>query len=458
MLKKGILVISILISAFAFSDEAEAKKIEALEKKIEALEKRISEGKVYLGNNSFMHIGNQSQAIGSITSTANRATAIGEVAQANSWFSIAIGREAQVGSTLKTEEKDLVLGGDSVGSIAIGKFSKVFGKGSVAIGRDTEIIGNDSVAIGTLSDASEDRVVSFGRSNSASYNGTPLYAFQRRLINVADGINEHDAVTVRQLKELPVFKYEVEGINSTDLLYLNNKLYNINGLVKLSDGNYYNSEKIKGLSLGTDHKFYSEDLSKYRYVGSIKDKEKGYYSIEDLKMHEASGNIVFKDEKKESAKPIKPLADIKSVELEDYKIDKSKASLSIPTIENNAIRLKNIGKGIEDTDAVNVSQLKELNDKNYSGIANAMAMAGLPQSSNKFGIYVSYGMYNGSSAFALGVNGKKNNFSYRLNTGIDTSAKIGLSMGVGYEFGSINNNDEITLLKEKIKELEAKIK
>lgn len=41
MLKKGILVVSILISAFAFSDEAEAKKIEALEKKIEALEKRL---------------------------------------------------------------------------------------------------------------------------------------------------------------------------------------------------------------------------------------------------------------------------------------------------------------------------------------------------------------------------------------------------------------------------------
>lgn len=456
MLKKGILVVSILISAFAFSDEAEAKKIEALEKKIEALEKRISEGKVYLGNNSFMPIGNESQAIGSITSTANRATAIGEVAHANSWFSIAIGREAEVGKT--TGEKDLVLGGDSVGSIAIGKFSKVFGKGSVAIGRDTEINGNDSVAIGTLSDASEDRVVSFGRSNSVPYNGTPLYAFQRRLINVADGINEHDAVTVRQLKELPVFKYEVEGINSTDLLYLNNKLYNINGLVKLSDGNYYNSKEIKGLSLGTDHKFYSEDLSKYRYVGSIEDKEKGYYSIEDLKMHEASGNIVFKDEKKESAKPIKPLEGVKSVNLEDYKIDKSKASLSIPNIENTSIRVKNVGRGIDDTDAVNVSQLKELNDKNYSGIANAMAMAGLPQSSKKFGIYISYGMYNGSSAFALGVNGKKNNFSYRLNTGIDTSAKIGLSMGVGYEFGSINNNDEITLLKEKIKELEAKIK
>lgn len=408
-----------------------------------------------------MYKGSGSQAIGDITSTANRATAIGEVAHANSWFSIAIGREAQVGKVnlIKTTgEKDLVLGGDSVGSIAIGKFSKVFGDGSVAIGRDAEINGNDSVAIGKFSDAYEDRVVSFGITKSYSYNGTPLYAFQRRLINVADGINEHDAVTVRQLKELPVFKYEVEGVDSKDLLYLNNKLYNIDNLVKLSDGNYYNSKEIKGLSLGTDHKFYSEDLSKYRYVGSVKDKEKGYYSIEDLKMNEANGNIIFKDEKKESAKPIKPLDNIKSVELENYKIDKSKASLSIPTIENNAIRLKNIGKGIEDTDAVNVSQLKELNDKNYSGIANAMAMAGLPQSSKKFGIYVSYGMYNGSSAFALGVNGKKNNFSYRLNTGIDTSAKIGLSMGVGYEFGSINNNDEITLLKEKIKELEAKIK
>ena len=75
--------------------------------------------------------------------------------------------------------------------VAIGKDAHTDGFGSVALGAHATVTGNDSVAIGFGSQATEDKVVSVG----GYAPGT-----QRRVINVADGVNDNDAVNVRQLQ------------------------------------------------------------------------------------------------------------------------------------------------------------------------------------------------------------------------------------------------------------------
>ena len=94
---------------------------------------------------------------------------------------------------------------DGTNSIAIGEYSGNVGSYSVAvgvgagtsdsynvaIGAHAQVTGANSVALGYGSYADEDNVVSVGK-----------YGDYRRIVNVADGVNEHDAVNVGQLDEV----------------------------------------------------------------------------------------------------------------------------------------------------------------------------------------------------------------------------------------------------------------
>ena len=79
------------------------------------------------------------------------------------------------------------------GSIAIGTGSKVEKYNSVAIGRNAIVKGVGSVALGASSVATEDNVLSLGRNDGS---------LGLRIVNMKDGINERDAVTVGQMNEL----------------------------------------------------------------------------------------------------------------------------------------------------------------------------------------------------------------------------------------------------------------
>ena len=62
---------------------------------------------------------------------------------------------------------------------------------STAIGHSAKCTAGDCVAIGSSSQATEYRTVSFGSSST-----------KRRLVNISDGINDNDAVTVAQLRKV----------------------------------------------------------------------------------------------------------------------------------------------------------------------------------------------------------------------------------------------------------------
>lgn len=111
------------------------------------------------------------------------------------------------------------------GSIAIGTGSKVEKHNSVAIGRNAIVKGAGSVALGASSVATEDNVLSLGRNDGS---------LGLRIVNMKDGINERDAVTVGQMNELAFGK-------RTSSLPLTN------GATSLAEGINKNTTAIKSL-------------------------------------------------------------------------------------------------------------------------------------------------------------------------------------------------------------------
>ena len=116
-----------------------------------------------------------------------------------------------------------------------------------------------------------------------------------------------------------------------------------------------------------------------------------------------------------------------------------------------------------------LTKANQESEKAISGIANAIAVGSLTQinttNNQLFNIGVSYGMYSGEHAFALGISGTEpsGSFVYKVNTSINTKAGFGIGVGGAYQFAipnvKVNNrNSKIDELNKKIAELENLIK
>jgi len=117
---------------------------------------------------------------------ASEAIAIGSHADAHSDYSTSVGRYSQ------SAERGTAIGGDSAAtadaSTAVGVNAKASAENSVALGTDSSANAKNSVALGFNSVANEINTVSVGSRTN-----------KRRVTNVADGINDYDAVNVKQL-------------------------------------------------------------------------------------------------------------------------------------------------------------------------------------------------------------------------------------------------------------------
>ena len=119
--------------------------------------------------------------------------AIGTGSLANGENSIAIGFASASNGSVQASK---ALGDES---IAIGTGSSANAERGIALGYRSAVTGSDSVALGVGSVAHESDVVSVGSGGAAGVPATaPAY---RKIVNVADGVNDHDAVTVGQLNK-----------------------------------------------------------------------------------------------------------------------------------------------------------------------------------------------------------------------------------------------------------------
>ena len=190
--------------------------------------------------------GIMSSALGwGASSSSMGSSAIGTKSNVKGDFDVALGFDSSVKSTkgyntaigykstIKDSAEDsIALGSKSVvsknNSVAIGTHSNVQGNNSVALGQRTLVNASRSVAVGSNSVATDEDVVSFGRGaydpliseSDINYrfarNGDELVLieeevyisdqmvgnpteYKRRLVHVADGINDSDVATVGQL-------------------------------------------------------------------------------------------------------------------------------------------------------------------------------------------------------------------------------------------------------------------
>ena len=153
-----------------------------------------------------------------------------------------------------------------------------------------------------------------------------------------------------------------------------------------------------------------------------------------------------------------------------------KTYVSKDGLNANGKKITNVKDGTEDSDAVNYGQLKKmmqnngnvdekiktLDSKLSGAVAQAMAMANIPQvGDNKlFSIGVGGAYYNKQGGFAVGISGTEpsNTFIYKISAGVDTKKQWSIGAGFNLNFGTNKkaniNNECCDLSNEKVKRLE----
>ena len=127
---------------------------------------------------------------------------------------------------------------------------------------------------------------------------------------------------------------------------------------------------------------------------------------------------------------------------------KNGASITQAGIDAGNQTLKNVADGQNDTDAVNVRQLREVSqsmgnvhkrideveDNANAGTAAAMAMANLPQPANagEGGMSLGLGTYQGESGYAVGYSAvsESGNWIFKASATGNSQGKIGAGAGV----------------------------
>ena len=130
-------------------------------------------------------------------------------------------------------------------------------------------------------------------------------------------------------------------------------------------------------------------------------------------------------------------------------------------------QIKYVKAGTDDTDAVNVKQLKDyvaanskglenINAKSnlaLSGVANAIAMSSMTQPrEGLLNITGAYGTYGGEHALAVGISGNTERFSYKLGVSTNMRGNVGVGLGFGMTVVSSTKDDVIKRMEKKILE------
>ncbi|MBE2990236.1 YadA-like family protein, partial [Sneathia sp. DSM 16630] len=147
----------------------------------------------------------------------------------------------------------------------------------------------------------------------------------------------------------------------------------------------------------------------------------------------------------------------------------SKAIENAVSIGNDTTtrQIKYVKAGTDDTDAVNVKQLKDyvaanskglenINAKSnlaLSGVANAIAMSSMTQPrEGLLNITGAYGTYGGEHALAVGISGNTERFSYKLGVSTNMRGNVGVGLGFGMTVVSSTKDDVIKRMEKKILE------
>lgn len=425
-------------------------------------------------NNSNV-IGNSNEAEGKNNNV------IGDHNDVSGYSAIAIGNHIDLKGHLYSDiNKSYSLSPKGKGNIAIGDHTKAEVAASTAIGYLAQSWGDASVAVGAYSMAFDDvhkvdekyagvkttqGVFSIGNSNyftTYDQGTTPerkFKIFTRQLQNVGAGeisATSTDAVNGSQLYDVLQEAKNHTVVQAGDNITVteDSGTYTVStakdltdmNSVNLNDGNSESHYTVKGIDMTYRDDF--EYHTQYNYDGM------------HIKINDGDTQAV-----------------------------KDEVSLTSNGLDNGNNRIVNVSRGEKDTDAVNVSQLKEVDNKVNSnsnrindldnkindvghnaleranhytdlqvnkGVAKASALAGLKfldyNPKDKWSFAASVGHYRNANAVAVGAAYQPNE-NTMIHGGITLDGKIAYNLGVSFKTGG---QKQVTRheLEEQIRQLE----
>ena len=370
-------------------------------------------------------------------------------------------------------------------AVAVGPQASAAGASSVAVGNGASASADNSVALGSGSVASVGAQTGYtgaygeaGASNSAGEVSVGSSGAERKITNVADGSDDHDATNVGQLNN---------GVNyaiDQSKAYTDQKIQNITnvaGSFRANNSNNLADPAATGANsaaggagstaaganstaLGNGAQAQA-DNSVALGAGSIANRANtvsvGAAGAERQVVNVADGT---------QATDAVNVRQLQASQQGTLRYDSNTRgetdynSVTLGTGTSGPTTVRNVAAGTAGTDAVNVDQLRagmsqtldwskaytdermggferelrKTDNRASAGIASAMATAALPQPSEAGRSMASFaaGSYNGESGMALGISGvsEGGRWIYKFSGSTNTRGEAGVAVGAGIQW------------------------
>ncbi|HAL6632173.1 YadA-like family protein [Escherichia coli] len=394
-----------------------------------------------------------------------------------------------------------------VGATAVGYNSVASKASSVAIGQDSRSEVETGIALGSSSVSSR-LIVKGSRDTSVSEEGVVIGydttdgellgalsigddGKYRQIINVADGSEAHDAVTVRQLQNAigavattPTKYYHANSTAEDSLAVGEDSLamgaktiVNGNAGIGIGLNTLVLADAINGIAIGSNASAnHANSIAMGNGSQTTRGAQTNYtaYNMDAPQNSVGEFSVGSEDGQRQITNVAAGSADTDAVNVSQLKSSeaggvrydtKADGSVDYSNItlgggNGGTTRISNVSAGVNNNDAVNYAQLKQSvqETKQYTdqrmvemdnklsktesklsgGIASAMAMTGLPQAYTPGASMASIGggTYNGESAVALGVSMVSANgrWVYKLQGSTNSQGEYSAALGAGIQW------------------------
>ncbi|HHZ8937984.1 TPA: YadA-like family protein [Escherichia coli] len=394
-----------------------------------------------------------------------------------------------------------------IGSTAVGYNTVAKGDSSVAIGHGSNSIVETSIALGSESVSSR-LIVKGSRNTRVTENGVEIGydttdgellgalsigddGKYRQIINVADGSEAHDAVTVRQLQNAigavattPTKYYHANSTAEDSLAVGEDSLamgaktiVNGNAGIGIGLNTLVLADAINGIAIGSNARAnHADSIAMGNGSQTTRGAQTNYtaYNMDAPQNSVGEFSVGSEDGQRQITNVAAGSADTDAVNVSQLKSSeaggvrydtKADGSIDYSNItlgggNGGTTRISNVSAGVNNNDAVNYAQLKQSvqETKQYTdqrmvemdnklsktesklsgGIASAMAMTGLPQAYTPGASMASIGggTYNGESAVALGVSMVSANgrWVYKLQGSTNSQGEYSAALGAGIQW------------------------
>ena len=279
------------------------------------------------------------------------------------------------------------------------------------------------------------KVVSTWKGTSGALSvGNEVMGVTRQIIGVAAGTADTDAVNVAQLRSMNLHLVGDSGETRYTIANKNPlKFEGENGIVtKVEEGKVKISLNINDKNLTVTKPKEDETVSpKLDLSDAIKEKIE---KLENVAIKAGTG-ISVETSKEDGTTTYTINSDLSNIE---------------GKIATNTKNIKELEKKISNTSSN--EKIKQIENKSYSGISSAIAMANLPVSTNaRFSIAAGYGTYMGNHSLAIGFMGNKNLVNYKASLSVNSKGNLGFGVGVAYILGT--KDEEKTKLNKELARL-----